>query len=78
MFFDLIMKTDTEKKFKIQFRFKTKIECPFLPTDSFPIRVLNVHSNYNQLLLKIELKIANFQFSFYFSIFNFQFLTYIA
>ena len=40
------------------------------------IRVPNVHSNYNQFSLKIELKIAKFQFSTYFPIFNFQFLTY--
>ena len=36
------------------------------------MRVPNVHSNFNQVLLKIELKIAKFQFSIYFqfSIFN--------
>ena len=39
------------------------------------VRVPNIHSNFNQFLLKIELKIAKFQFLIYFSIFNFQFLT---
>ena len=33
-FFDLIMKTKNDKKFKILFHFKTKIKCPFGPTDS--------------------------------------------
>ena len=45
---------------------------------AFIVRVPNVHSNFNQFLLKIELKIAKFQFLIYFSIFNFQFLTDIA
>ena len=34
LFFDLIMKTKNEKKkIKTLFHFKTKIECPFWPTD---------------------------------------------
>ena len=32
-FFNLIMKAKNEKKIKILFYFKTKIECPFRPTD---------------------------------------------
>ena len=32
LFFDLIMKTKNQKKIKIPFHFKTKIECPFRPT----------------------------------------------
>ena len=38
----------------------------------------NIYLNYNQFLVKSELKIAKFQFLIYFSIFNFQFITYIA
>ena len=45
---------------------------------TYIIRVPNVHSTYNQSLLKTELKIAEFQFSIKFSFFNFQFLTYVA
>ena len=34
-FFDFIMKAKNEKKFNTQFHFKTKIEYPFRPMDSF-------------------------------------------
>ena len=46
--------------------------------DSKIVLVPNVHSNFNQFLLKIELKIIKFQFLIYFSYFNFHFLTDIA
>ena len=49
-----------------------------LESDKINVCVPNVHSNFNQFLLKIELKIAKFQFLISFSIFNFQFLTDIA
>ena len=80
--------------FKLRFKFRFKLEFKLNSKFNFNsysnsksrfrmrlmgiVRVPNVHSNFNQFLLKIELKIAKFQFLIYFSIFNFQFLTDIA
>ena len=67
--------SNRKMNFKSQFRFSIKIEkwtSVRFSRKSFLVRVPNVHSNFNKFLLKIELKIAKFQFLIYFSIFQFS------
>ena len=67
--------SNRKMNFKSQSRFSIKIEkwtSVRFSRKSFLVRVPNVHSNFNQFLLKIELKIAKFQFLIYFSICQFS------
>ena len=58
-FFNSIIKFEKGKIF---------FEIRFFISNLKTFRVPNIHSNCNQFLLKIELKIAKFQFLIYFSI----------
>ena len=70
---NLVFRFDNEnekrKKIKILFHFKTKIECPFWPTDCARIHFKSVHRKYNSFF---DLKTKRILKIFHFSFFNFK------